>query len=665
MKPGETVQRGPDWPAWSVAAGLMGGAGQLVVELANRRVALSDPAVAIVLLAANAGLLALLAAVPLLAVRRLFLHAPAAPAALALALATGFTFTIGPEPNRPLLGLSIARTLLASAGAALAIWVFADRRVLGGRRLADVVLYAGPWLALAGAAWAWCLVWLPESRRTTLLAVETAVMLALVLGLVSLARREGARLGVAVALAALFLSSLASVASVRLRRGPPEPARSPGAVCGVLLTIDTLRADVLRPFEPAADSHPNLEALLAESVVFTQARSPAPWTKPSFASMLSGLPLGAHRATELASRVPEQMTMLAERLRGRGIRTLAIGDNPVLGPEFGFAQGFDAYRMYPLPSLGGSLAARLAHIAGLYETTASSERLTDLAIDALREHAAHSFFLWLHYLDPHTPFSPPDAYRPAGDPPPGMGGHWNDTHEARAGFTTRTPEQRRWVRQLYDAEVRYVDDQVGRFVAALRETGAWDRCAIAFASDHGEEFWEHRGFSHGHALYDESIRVPFALRAPGLAVGERILASVSTQSLAPTLLELMGTPVEAVPGMAPSLAALARDPRSAFPEQVVVSGGGHLDDEKIALVQGGRKTIDLIAAGRAEVYDLARDPREMEPLEDAEADVEGARRALAAWARAGEAARSQGAGPVHSELERETREQLRALGYVD
>ncbi len=656
------------WGAWGACA-LMAGAAQLTADLPNKPQALSDLSIAMLMLAANVAVAAVLAALPFLVVAkasaRLARPSQTSAVALAVGLATGFAFA--PSLAGGVLDdvLSILRALLAAIGAAAVIAVVGERRIAAGRSVAGLVLFAGPWIALSAFALTASLVWMPRGERSAPLLVASGVSLLAVLIILSPSPRVQVRSAVSIGLAACLVAGLGGFGGARLLRGPPPPTASPAAACGVLLTIDTLRADTLRAYEPEAEAHPHLEALLADSVVFSQARSPAPWTKPAFASMLTGLPLHAHGATSVDSRVPERVLMLAERLQQSGRVTLAVVDNYVLEPKFGFAQGFDVYQHFPRPSLGGSAAARFAEMAGFYEPTVSSERLTDLAIAQLRAHAGEPFFLWLHYLDPHTPYALQGAYRPSQDPPPGMSTGWNDVHDARAGFAVRTPEQRRWLRQLYDAEIRLVDDQVGRFVAALRETGAYDRCVIAFTSDHGEEFWEHGGYSHGHALYEESIRVPLAIRAPGLPAGQRVAASVSTQSLYATLLDLLGEDAASGPLLASSLAPLARDPMAPFPDESVISGGGHLESEKVSVVRAGLKTIEHLDGSQAEVYDLASDPHERAPLSSAEGAVAAARAEVRDWIRAGQRARAARDEERSVEIEGETRDRLRELGYAD
>ena len=121
----------------------------------------------------------------------------------------------------------------------------------------------------------------------------------------------------------------------------------------------------------------------------------------------------------------------------------------------------------------------------------------------------------MHYYDPHQPLEPPLEYMGNAKAPAGMGRRFKDKINVRAGMLKLSAEQREWVRKLYDDEVRYVDENVGRLLGHLRETGQYDDALIIVASDHGEEFWEHDGFEHGHTLYNEVLRVPLMIKLPG------------------------------------------------------------------------------------------------------------------------------------------------------
>jgi arylsulfatase A-like enzyme len=565
-----------------------------------------------------------------------------------------------------LLVLALALVGVAVGSSAVAALIAGEVGADRWARLVEDVAIAGPWLGLASCALVWLEVYRigSWSSAASLAAVAgwASVSVACVVLLCLTQSRSIWPTWTAASLVA-FASVTLALGEHRALGAPPE---HPGN-CGVLLTVDALRADELRAFNPNALSHPHLDAFLDESVVFTQARSAGPWTKPSFASMLTGLSPLVHGATQTESLLPPAVRTLAERLHQARFLTFGVGNNPFLTSPFGFGQGFDRYLFFPQPGLGSSLGAQWLVRARWRQLNANTEELTDTAISWLNELSDRRFFLWLHILDPHVPYSPPPAYLPPGPAPARIGTFWNGTLAVRSGLIAPSAEERRWLRALYDAEVRYVDDNVGRLMGALHTLHLDDRCVVAFASDHGEEFWDHGGYEHGHTLYDDVIHVPLAFRLPNGAKTGRIEVPVSTESMTATLLELLGleTPPDDVE-IAPSLAAYWNGSATPPASRPLVSTGMLVFSEKRAVVEDGLKVIEDLDTGRVEVFDLARDPAEQHPLEDVDRAVQRERAAISDWTTRGARARAAlGIGsPVLGGIEPDLAEKLRELGYA-
>ncbi len=528
------------------------------------------------------------------------------------------------------------------------------------RRIAAVGLRAAPWWAAAGCAYVFVQVrWIGSWLSPASLAASAG--LAALCGVLAVAAWRWPRASFRVLTAALAGAVLAP-AAVRLA-GPlaqAPPRRAEG--CAVLLSVDTLRADAMRAYAADAEPHPHLDALLDDSLVFLEARSAGPWTKPAMASALTGLSPWTHGANDAEALLPEAVDTLAERLRAAGHRTVAFGRNSFLSGAFGFDQGFDRYEFSPRAALGASSGARLLGALSAGRKSLDTRQLTDRAVDWVRREAEPPFFLWLHYFDPHLPYRPPAAYAAPGPAAERIGASFAALREVRSGALRVSAAERRWIRELYAAELRYVDAELGRFLAALRERGLYDACHVAFLSDHGEEFWEHGGYEHGHSLYDELLRVPFALKPAQASHGGRIGVPVSTASLFATLLELAGLPAGGGPPPAPSLVPLWRGAAAAPPE--VVSTGTLYGEPLRSVVFDGYKYIE--AADRHELYALESDPAEQRPLYDPAA-LRRARALLAAHERSARQARSAlglAVAPAR-ELDPELRAELGALGYLD
>ena len=431
------------------------------------------------------------------------------------------------------------------------------------------------------------------------------------------------------------LTALAGVTLILGLAAVVEPAPAGGAVNVrsrphrgrriILLTVDTLRADRLGCYGGPVPT-PHIDSLADGAVLYENAVSPAPWTLPAFASMMTGLYPVVHQATGHAASVPENIDTLAERLQRAGFLTAAIGDNPFLLPESGMDQGFSRYRFFGGPGGMSSVGRRILHGVDpvAYVTSPTTDALAEMACRWLTRHGGEDFFLWVHFFDPHLPYSPPARYAPGGEPPPGMGGAFDDLDAVRGGYIGTTRRQRDWIRQLYDAEVRGVDDGVGRVLATLKTLGLYDDAVIVFASDHGEEFWDHGGFEHGHSLHRELLHVPLIVRSPGSRlVSRRVTRRVSTAAVMPTMLDLAGVPYAAdelsvaslksaepaTPVASPAPGGADRAGGDAEHDAIYCGALLYYDDREGVLFDHFKYTRSRVS-GTESLYDLAADPAE-------------------------------------------------------
>ncbi|HEX4960576.1 MAG TPA: sulfatase [Thermoanaerobaculia bacterium] len=443
-----------------------------------------------------------------------------------------------------------------------------------------------------------------------------------------------------------------AAAALLLLAGASKPPVAQPARHVLLVTIDTLRADALSCYQPQAPGTPALDALAGDSVTFRQARSAAPWTLPALASVMTGVSPQVHLATGLGDRVPDRLTTVAEVLRRAGYRTAALVSSPLLGRETNLAQGFQEYTAFP-----GKTEAK----------PTDPDRLSGLAAQWLRGHPGKApFFLWVHFYDPHVPYAPPAAYLKGMEPPPGMGSEWTAKEYLAVRLRQRdpAPAEREWIRQLYRAEVRWVDAAVGSLIGELKREGRYEDTLIVLLSDHGEEFWEHGGVGHGHTLFEELLRVPFLVKLPGAGRRGVVETPVSTASLVATILDLAGRPFPARHPAAPSLAPLLRG-GSQPPEPLLSTGVERLEEQESVLF-GTFKLIRRERSGRQELYDLAHDPGETADLaaSSPEKAAEGARLLGRFAAESQRARKTLGiTRREHVPLDPEALARLNALGY--
>jgi arylsulfatase A-like enzyme len=441
-----------------------------------------------------------------------------------------------------------------------------------------------------------------------------------------------------------------------------EPARHEGDRLPqriVLLSIDTLRAGELPT--------PHLDRLAGDAVRFTHAYSSASWTLPAMASVMTGLSPEVHRAVHSHSRVPDGVLTLAEVLRRAGYRTAALVSSPILNPAVNLAQGFDEYTAFPGPWIGRSFGAGVltSLVKAFRPEEAPPPEIADLATGWLRAHRQGDFFLWVHFFDPHAPYGPPREYLAGAAPPPGAKWRFEgwDEDAIRAGTWVPSTAERAWIHQLYLGEVRYVDAAVGRVTAELRRLGMYDDALVVVTSDHGEEFWEHGAYGHGHTLYDELLHVPLLVKLPKGGRRGRVDAPVSTASLASTILGVAGAPLPAgYPAAAPL--PLAAGERPAGP---LFSLGLNRFEDRRAVRFEHWKYVRWDLTGREELYDLAADPGETHDLAPhAPGELIAGRALLAGFAAQGREARRllRLGESENATLDEGTLARLRALGYV-
>jgi arylsulfatase A-like enzyme len=418
--------------------------------------------------------------------------------------------------------------------------------------------------------------------------------------------------------AVVIAAPLALLVSTAVGSATSAPPAKPGSPSVLLLTVDTLRADALDLINPGQSRTPALAKLATESMVFEQARTAAPWTKASVASMLTGLSPLVHRTTTTVSRLPDEIQTLAESLRDRGYRTAAIGRNSYMKENSNLQQGFDDYFFYPSEpgaSVGGKILSRLAPTRFGWSDPSSAD-LTEMALNWIGQNHDRPFLLWLHYFDPHIPYEPHPSLVDGEAPSKRIGNSFSNYSGIRTGHFVPSDAEQLWIRELYDAEVRDVDANAGRVLEALQELNLYAPMLIAFTSDHGEEFFEHGGFEHGHVVYDEVIRVPLFFKLPGGSSTGRISAAVSIESVTPTVLEVLGASEGAGPFTSDSLAGYWKpgaEPPTVGPQ---LATGVLYYEEKTSLIFDGLKYIRGEQSGSEELFDLNADPAEAISLSD-------------------------------------------------
>ncbi|HEY2323427.1 MAG TPA: sulfatase-like hydrolase/transferase [Thermoanaerobaculia bacterium] len=367
----------------------------------------------------------------------------------------------------------------------------------------------------------------------------------------------------------------------------------------LLVTLDTTRADAIGPEAKEVET-PSFNALVPQGMRFRAAYCAVPQTLPSHTSMMTGLYAGGHGVHENARHLADTTPLLAERLHAAGYKTAAFISAFALAKRFGLARGFDVWD----EDFGANRAER------------NAQETTDRALAFLRQPATQPVFLWVHYWDPHYPYTPPEPFRT------------------------------KYAKNPYYGEVAFMDQQLGRLVAAFRS--AQKPVAMIFVGDHGEGLGEHGEQQHGNLMYQATMHVPLLLVGPGVAVGTTD-TPVSTRRIFHTILDWAGIDATNTLRTAGSEKVVAAEAMKAF-----------LDygwQPQVMAVDGTRKAI---LAGSLEVYDVAADPGETHNLAPQASLSREQRATLRDYPIPSLAQAANAAAPSDAE----ERKKLASLGYV-
>jgi arylsulfatase len=322
---------------------------------------------------------------------------------------------------------------------------------------------------------------------------------------------------------------LAAVLSALL--GPTAAAEPPRRV--LVITLDTLRADRLGIYGYDRPTSPALDAFAGAATVFLDATCSMPTTLPSHWTLFTGLTPAQHGVTHNGMLPPRDAPSLFELLE---VPSAAIVAADVLASRFLVGLG-----------IGEVLLADRSPESH----QAPADAVTARARSWLAGRGEEGFVLWLHYFDTHEPYDPvprlAERFTGAYDGPLGnaLSVEWLAGLNREEDGPRLSSRDRRHVSDLYDAEVAFLDEQLGELFAFLEERGLWDETTIVIVGDHGQALGERGFWGHGERLLEPVIRVPFLVKLPRQARARKVAAAVETLDLVPTLLELHGVPIPA------------------------------------------------------------------------------------------------------------------------
>lgn len=473
----------------------------------------------------------------------------------------------------------------------------------------------------------------------------------------------------ALPVAALVVLLLAtSLSKSRGRQKTDDDGSSPKPPNIILFSLDTLRRDFLGAYGYPEPITPNIDRIAARGLLFERAISQSSWTLPAHFSLLTGLYPGSQMirfAPDHNCKIRQDVLTVPEILSSAGYLTAAFTGGGYMSAGRGLGQGFEVFQ-----SQGRRFEDNL-----------------EAVLDWLSANPEQPFFLFLHNFNAHRPYTPPHSIyaRFVTDVPPNCAGVSlsNKDFKTRAAQNCFGAAVSRWprgvdprsveyLRNLYAAEVFYLDSLVGKVVERLRSLEILSGTILLVTSDHGDELFDHGGIDHVKTLYQELIHVPLILSGPEIPEGRRVLSPVELVDIAPTLLDLAGVdhPVDFVGASLLSVASQTADharpvfAATAYDSQRPAFQRYPYDFKATVLVGDWKLIFKRRPDGERdlELYNLRVDPEEISEVSSHEASkVDELSRLLMPWIS--DMRRRNYC--TQEELEAETREDLKALGYLD
>jgi len=472
---------------------------------------------------------------------------------------------------------------------------------------------------------------------------------------IRLDRRSFLQYGLSASLATCLPSSILLNGCIRKSQATPKTSV-------FLITVDTLRADHLGCYGYKKDTSPYIDKFAQEALLFENCLSHAPETRMSFASILSGFYPHETKITPSAP-LPSEVETLPQILKKQGYKTVAVISNYVLRKNQGYEQGFDIYD----DTMEGEELVRRRPERIAPDTT-------NRALDLIKQYRDERLFMWIHYQDPHGPYTPPAGYTQkfrdlTKEPRPLKVNH--STKNPLLGLTGRggipayqylNNNDYCFYASRYDGEINYNDQHFQRLIEGIKEVGLFEDALIVFSSDHGEGLGEHDYFfAHGEYLYQHQLHVPLIIKHGKNLTGRRS-DCVQHIDLVPTICNILGIkPDSRLRGT--DLRNQQTNSRTIFSE---MKSPLVPDGTKYCLTCDGLKLIYTPINKTFELYDLSADPGEEKNLSYDIAYRQRANELVMTLDRLQKedllGVRSFSPTP---KLTEEEREKLRSLGYLE
>jgi len=448
----------------------------------------------------------------------------------------------------------------------------------------------------------------------------------------------------------------------------------------VLIILDTLRSDHLSCYGYDKRTTPNIDRMSSESLLFLNAYSPAPWTLPTHASIFTGTYPVQHGVSWSNHVLDESAITLADELSDQGYDTVGITENPFTGTVFGLSQGFsDYYEMWRRPIVMRAFIKFARTFFGYRERFEYSQETVDLLGFwlATKRRDDAPFFAFINFMNTHLPNYP----RP----------EWESVSASRERLAKIEPvnqvperfyvpkfrlseDELQTMKDIYDAEISYLDGQVGRLLALISAQGELDNTVVILTSDHGENFGDHGLIEHQFCVYDSLLHVPLIIRCPNVVPAGEIPYFVSTIHLFDTILGFAGNDFVGDNEHNDSLLKISQD-STVYSEydsglmmlkKVLGKSIDNVDLERFGReyrsISDGNYKFIWASNGVHEFFDIRSDPGETDNIIHIENERAAQyERRLAEW-------HDSSSRPISKKedliIDDETREALESLGYM-
>jgi len=331
----------------------------------------------------------------------------------------------------------------------------------------------------------------------------------------------------------------------------------------ILISLDTLRADYLSLYNESMGTSPNLKKIGKNSAVFENALSVTSWTLPAHASIFTGKYPFNHNTTKIDQLLRAEENTLAEILSSNGYNTAAFVSGSYVNSKYGLSQGFETYKdrldfisiahtfdkfslkkaLNPMINLfSGKVYTDTGELSYFYRNILGSDLMktaeenNEMIFSWLEKNKNNKFFLFLHYFDPHDPYTLGEQFRE------------KFTNITKKSYLRLDVDKRympvnktdlEYVKSLYKAEIFYLDAYLGKLFEQLENMELINKSILIITSDHGEEFYDHGNFFHQRTLYEEVLKVPLIIHYPGKIKPSVIAQRVQNMDVFPTILDLL------------------------------------------------------------------------------------------------------------------------------